>query len=277
MLTGCYPVVIWAAMMRVDMLQIALSLAGMLFAIFSVARPRIIIFAAISFVLAIYTKQTAIAGPAAAFAGLILVRPRVAITLAILCTGLGAATLGWLEWATAGGFLRHVLLYNINRFNLSGWRDSFLQFALLAAYILTAAIGAWRTARRLSSNVGLHGWAAADRTQTASLMLLAFLAIKTAMLATLLKSGASNNYMVEWLCGVTIFAALALRPVLQFAAGNRPRLPMLPTLLVLIGLPIQAWLVPNHAARFEIARSHEPALARLVVQVRMSPKPRDQR
>jgi len=272
MLAGCYPVVKWAAVMRVDMLQNALSLAGMLCAIRAAGRPRLIVPAAIAFVLAIYTKQTAVAAPAAAFVGLLVVRPRVALALAALCVALGATALGWLQWTTAGGFLRHTFLYNINRFDLSDWRPIAFQFGLLTGFILAAAIGAWATARRLLAGPGPGARIAADPTQTAALILLIFLVIKTAMLTAMLKSGSSNNYMIEWLCGVVIFASLALRPVLKSAFVHSQRLPVLTTLFLTIGLPLQAWAVPSAAARIALARSREAGLAQLVAQVRASPE-----
>lgn len=40
------------------------------------------------------------------------------------------------------------------------------------------------------------------------------------MLPTILKSGSSDNYLIEWLSAVAIFAGIAMRPVVALAFGN---------------------------------------------------------
>ena len=55
-----------------------------------------------------------LAAPASALLVLLFARPRAAILAGIGGAGLGVAALAWLEWVTAGGFLRHIITYNIN-------------------------------------------------------------------------------------------------------------------------------------------------------------------
>jgi 4-amino-4-deoxy-L-arabinose transferase-like glycosyltransferase len=274
-LASCYPIAKWSTTMRVDMLETALSLAGLLLAILAATRPRMILPAAIAFVLAIYTKQTAVAAPAAAFVGLLVVRPRAAWGLMLSCIMLGTGALAWLVWSTNGGFLRHTMLYNINRLDLSRWQDTALIFMLLAAFIALSFVGAWATGRRLL--VGQRGQlgvrAAADPSQTAALILLVFLIIKTLMLPMMLKSGSSDNYLIEWLCAVAIFAGIALLPMLHIASGRSRLLSVPMGLLVIIGVPLQAWMVPSFAVTPQTAHSEEEAMALLVSRIRASSKP----
>jgi 4-amino-4-deoxy-L-arabinose transferase-like glycosyltransferase len=111
-----FPVVLTSTLMRVDMLAIAFSFIG--FLCFTTSRihswrP----FAGMAFfVLAVFTKQTSIAAPLAAMTVTALIAPRQ--TLKILGFGLllGAVPLSILMWMTNGGFLRHLVLYNINRY-----------------------------------------------------------------------------------------------------------------------------------------------------------------
>ncbi|MBS0479435.1 MAG: hypothetical protein JSR79_09060, partial [Proteobacteria bacterium] len=95
----------WALVMRIDMLACALTLAAMLLA----ARAPWSIPAAIGagtlFAAALYTRQTALPAPVAAFVILLVARPRAAWTMAAAALVSGLAALGWLEVTTRGGFL----------------------------------------------------------------------------------------------------------------------------------------------------------------------------
>jgi hypothetical protein len=74
--------------------------------------------AMVLFVLAAFTKQTCLIAPLATVSVMVPVNPRRA--LKVFCFGLllGGAVLASLNWITDGGFLRHLVLYNINRFSL---------------------------------------------------------------------------------------------------------------------------------------------------------------
>ena len=75
----CGPVERWAPLMRVDMLSGLFSVAGILFAVRAIERPGLILWAALCFLLSVYSKQTSVAAPAAVFCGLLCVRPRAAV------------------------------------------------------------------------------------------------------------------------------------------------------------------------------------------------------
>ncbi|MEO7365182.1 MAG: hypothetical protein ABIW03_02580, partial [Sphingomicrobium sp.] len=68
-------VLLWAPLMRVDMVAIAFSFAGVWLGIMALHRPAAIHVAALCFVAAVYTKQTSVVAPAATFLILLLVRP----------------------------------------------------------------------------------------------------------------------------------------------------------------------------------------------------------
>ena len=70
------PVVVCASLMRVDMLAVALSFLGVYCAIRSLDRPWLLYPAVVAFVLAVFTKQTAVAAPLATFPVLFLLEPR---------------------------------------------------------------------------------------------------------------------------------------------------------------------------------------------------------
>ncbi len=269
-------IMVWAGYMRVDMLAAALSLVGLWLTLGAAARPGRLILAALCFVLAIYTKQTSIAAPIAAFAALWLVRPRAAWTLFGMCALLGLGALAGLSMMTGGGFLRHTLLYNLNRVDLSRL-PLFLRMLLpqvVAIAIAVLAIGAtWQRLRPTelkALRARLRAEEGADRSDFAAVLMLTFLALKTVMLPTILKSGATDNYLIEWLCTIGVFVGLGVVPVLAVVLDDRPRPRALLVAMVLIGLPIQAYcsLAVVRDDRVSDALNRD-----LVARIARSPKP----
>lgn len=212
------PVEFWSLYMRVDLLCTALVLGGLVLGLKAIEQPRCIIPAAILFVLAVYTKQTAIAAPAAVFGTLLFVRPQTALagigTAVVLGLCIMAAMLLW----TDGGFIRHILFYNINRVDLHGLLIIVAnindQLALTACGLI-GVIQQVKFARRTmvaSGSGGLRGFVTVlrtDRGQARRVMVLAYLAICTLMLGMIAKSGAADNYLIEWNCLLALFAGLA--------------------------------------------------------------------
>jgi hypothetical protein len=205
------PVVAWSVTMRVDALALALSMAGIMFTVWSVRRPRLIDGAMVCFVLAVYTKQTSIAAPIAAIGALVLVRPKEAWRAVGLGMVLGLIPLIYLEWRTEGRFLRHLVLYNVNPISLSvGWSvlraESLYGISFLLAAI-SLAVG-WRSVLR--GHAGQEGRsirrivASCDLAFTLLTLTLYFL-ISTMMLLTVFKEGASTNYFVA---SISVWAVL---------------------------------------------------------------------
>lgn len=240
------PVAVWAPLMRVDMAAMAFSLAGLWFGLLALERPRMVLAAALCFVLAIYTKQTSVAAPASTFLVLLLTRPRTAMLGVAACLTMGLGVLGALAWASDGGFLRHIFLYNINRFEPARliWIPQSVMLHLM--FFVAAAAGvmagltdrfpAFRAKRRLASLREDLRSSPADAT---FLMLLAYLFSATAMLALVAKSGSSVNYLIEWMLASAIFAGIGVAALV--ARPGKRRL----ALLLPLAITVQVALLPT--------------------------------
>ncbi len=276
---GFAPVKMWFAFMRVDMLAGALALAGLLLAISALRRPWLVIAAALLFVLSIYTKQTSIAAPVAAFLMFLLVRPRLAFVLLLACLALGLPTLAWLSWTSDGGFLRHIVGYNLNRYsnaNLAVLADILLSHV---AFFGAAAMGAAGTVRELGRSARtvrtIGEWRvrhAGDIRSATLLAMLLFFVVKLAMIPMMLKSGASYNYLIEWLSSVAIFAAIGIVPAIATAFGEAA-----PGSALLVAV---TWLLPLqalHPGDWDVTRQsadRQAAMLRpLVARIRAADKP----
>ena len=271
---SCQPVVDWLATMRVDMLAYLLGFAGMALALGAVRRPRLIPAAALCFVLGIYTKQTSIAAPGAAFVALLAVRPRQAWVLLALCIGMGLAALCGVSLATHGGFLRHILLYNVNRMEFGAIGSLVVPLRMHAIYEALAIGGCVILGRRIRAQ-----WA--DRRQApypvaSAILVLAYFAIKTPMLVLVLKSGANVNYLIEWYGGVAILAGVALMPVLeivadQFRDGPAPDKSVLLPIVILFACAVQAHSLPHRLLTDEGGRAQIKRIAPVVALIRSTP------
>jgi hypothetical protein len=282
------PVVICAPLMRVDMLAVAWSFLGVYCAVRSLDRPWLLYLAVAIFVLAVYTKQTAIAAPLAALPIVFLLHPRR--TALASCVGLVLATaaLALLEWQTDGGFLRHILLYNINRYSFPIAILTILQQASHAIYLFLAIAGiiiAWQSLLRASSTHPTHTpsirhsspaktFAAmrADLLRNPSacipVIFTLYFAVTTAMLTAAGKSGATVNYFIEWMCVWSVLIGVLIASVLT-TATDRP----LPALCVAAALLVQVLILPTSHQRQWADPAKLPELQALLERVRTADKP----
>lgn len=258
----CYPVLSWSIFMRVDMLSGALALGGMLLAVRALDRPAWIYGAALMFLLSVYAKQVSIAAPMAAFFIVLLIKPKVAIRGIVVSVVGGLSALTWLSWATNGGFITHIFVYNLNRFLPEAFAGIFLPQILLHTMLIMLSImgagaGFWQIRAVLPGRFSLRTASEAlgqNRVAAVTLMLLIFFMLKSVMLGGILKSGATVNYMIEWFVPVAVFAATAVMPLVAWALGDPSRTPKFPPLLVFLafaGLPVQLILMPT---QFDSAR-----------------------
>lgn len=236
------PVVLsWSVLMRVDMLACALMLAGMWSAVRAGRSDGFAIWAGLLFTLAVYTKQTYLPGPAASFIVLLLVRPRSAWLTLGTALALGLAALAALSIATDGQFLVHLLHYNINRIR---WENGLLLIVVLLPTAVTIAVatrGAAELWRRIATDRRrtLRARLVADDSLVAASILFLTFALKTLMLPTILKSGASVNYFIDWFACIAAMAGPAFVPVIR-NAFRRTAQPAAAMILVTgIGIPIQ--------------------------------------
>jgi hypothetical protein len=271
------PVVVCASLMRVDMLAVALSFLGVYCAIRSLDRPWLLYPAVVAFVLAVFTKQTAVAAPLATFPVLFLLEPRRVFKA--MCCGLvlGVVVLALLTWQTDGGFLRHILLYNINRYSALFAVLNLLQQSNHAIYLVLAIAGVvtcWQAIERTPSAPQTAffgaGWMRLIRNPTACVpaIFMAYFGITTAMLVTAGKSGATMNYFIEWMCVWSVLIGLLVaRTVARWS--DRPSGAMCLAALLLMQLAI----LPAPHRRDWADPAKVPALQALVERVRATSAP----
>jgi hypothetical protein len=108
--------------MGVDLLALFLTFLGVFLFLRLMNQNRGAYLAFACFVLAVFTKQTMIAAPAACLAASALINPGKALRYLLFCVALGLGTLGCLAWATSGEILRHLFLYNARQpFAITQW------------------------------------------------------------------------------------------------------------------------------------------------------------
>jgi 4-amino-4-deoxy-L-arabinose transferase-like glycosyltransferase len=121
-------VVGWSSLLRIDLLALALSTAGL----YVVARwpttRRGLVVSALLLVAAVYTRQSyALAAPLAAFVWLWTHDRRQALGLAALVGGLSLLLFLVLNVLTRGGFLFNIVTANVNEFDIERvqhkWRE----------------------------------------------------------------------------------------------------------------------------------------------------------
>lgn len=209
-------IVLWSLLMRVDMLAHVLSLMGLWFGIRAFRDPSQIYVASVCFLCAVFTKQNAIAAPAALFASALVLQPRLAARGLAFCLVGGAATLAFLSHATDGRILRHVFLYNINRVEFSQLNIVIQIAAQDVELVIAAAIGAVLLAAPLRKELRLRKWETArqlirhDEKLTSAMVALLYAGITTVMLVGIVKVGATINYSIEWLFSLCILAGASL-------------------------------------------------------------------
>jgi hypothetical protein len=220
------PVALWMPLARVDMLAIALSLAGLLCAA-RAPNSRVNLHAAVLFfVLAVYTKQTSVAAPAAAVLMLLITNRADGFRMIAAGFALGVTALGLAMLLTEGRFLSHLITFNINRYNLSTARKLFAHLIFHSAFLslAAAALGyGWHQLRRTLAGAGHTAYAELLRSELSArifLMLVIHFILSGAMLLLVIKSGAGPNYFIPWLCTCAALVGLLLGRVASVVAGN---------------------------------------------------------
>lgn len=131
-------VMYWSPFLRIDMLALALSLAGLYLLVGDSISSRRFVAAALLLVAAIYTRQSyALAAPMAAFFWLLSRDWRRAFILAALVGGVALVLFLIFNGITHGGFYYNIVTANINEFGLQrleyNW-DRFREAAILLLY-----------------------------------------------------------------------------------------------------------------------------------------------
>ena len=217
------PVEAWFDRMRVDMLAIALAFVGVAFVVRSERQPAWLALAMPAFVLSIYTRQTELAAPASALLVLLLIRPRATILAGIGGAVLGLCALALLEWATAGGFLRHIISYNINTWTFALLLTRLRFQASYAVLPVLAVIGLAVLWLRRRDETLARGGDASRYTIVLPIITVWLLLSLIMMVATVGKNGSDVNYFIEPMCVCAVAVGLLIGRCWQAVAGSLGR------------------------------------------------------
>jgi hypothetical protein len=279
-----HAIIEWSVLMRVDMLSIALGLWGLLLCLWSFDRPRLLYAAVLSFVAAVYTKQTALVAPIAGIGPFLVFRPRQALPPILCGFAVAVVFLVALLWCTDGRFLNHIVEYNVNRFELRTAYWMLLSFFGRNALLLTlalagvvGAVGVAITRPKFPRAKDILTRIKTDRSCWSILILVTYFALSSATLVALGKSGAAVNYTLEWLCACSLFVGLAFSAVTHLAMRPKPIvaalvMPIVPIVInaVLI-VHLRSMVFPSENRFHDIEQQQQ--LVQLAHWIRVAPKP----
>jgi len=236
----------WSPLMRVDMLSIAWSMAGLAAFTFVKRDAAKVLICVCFFLLALFTRQSAIAAPVACLlVGLTLDRGLASRLFAALMIG-GCAVLASAVFLTDGHFWAHVVDANRNGFSPtrlgSRWYNmAWVNFGLLAVAVPTA----------------VH--CVRSRTEGKTLLGVYFFCALLVS-ATVGKVGSSVNYLIEALAAASALGGVAV----AWAVGMRGRAPLAVMVLLWFQLSLPHALQPEEPGGLErrVANSEE-ALERI--------------
>ncbi len=210
------PVLQYSRLMRVDMLAIALGFLGVNLVVASLRRAWLGYAAIIVFVMAGYTKQTAIAAPTACLLALAIRNWKAAARILLVGSVIAAVVALYLHRVTEGEFFRHILTYNMNTWRLSTFLGMVLGQTDHALYFLLAwggLVAAWLFSADRMRLHGIAAFRAGIRKDTGLFVLVvvtAMFLISIAMSSGLGKTGADINYLIEGMCVWTILLGIAV-------------------------------------------------------------------
>lgn len=269
-------VVQWSSLYRVDLMAIFLMQAGVgVFVVFGTEGAGLFV-SAILFLLALFTKQTMIAGPLACVTLGLWLSPRRTLRAAAAAGALGLAGLLAMNARTGGRFWRHILLYNLQPFS---WQDAVrnvydhvrhtlpaaaLGIAAIAALFPPGAIrtGDWtgRLRRRIANSASARALAAGG---------LHFILAGVWMLS-IGKMGSDFNFFLDWDVAACLLAGLLVFRMLFAAERIRnflfPR--AAPLLLVGMLMALPPWNLLLAAVRDPDGPARREEDRRLVLLLR---------
>lgn len=223
-------VVYWSSLLRIDLLALLLSMAGLWLLARWPASRWAMIGAGLLLIAAIYTRQSyALAAPLAAFVWLWTQQGRRrALELAGLVVGLGLIIFAALTAVTGGGFFLHVIRANVNPFSWQSVGNWLLQVGstmplLSLGGLLTVALGYKR----------LPGWP----------LLAAYLLGSFLSALTIGKVGSNANYLLELSAALSLLAGALL-------AWRHDKAPWQHLVLLLLCTLQLGWLVRGTMDRY---------------------------
>jgi len=185
-------VVDWSKLLRVDMLALAFSTAGLVVLVRYHATWRGVIGSGLLLVAAAYTRQSyGLAAPLAAFVWLWVQDRRKALGLAMVVGGVGLVLLLFLNLLTQGGFFFNIVTANVNEFGIDRLAHHWRDLRHTAPVLLVLG--------------GLYLFFAPGRIKPWALV-VPYLVGATLSAATIGKIGSNVNYLLE-LCAALSLAA----------------------------------------------------------------------
>lgn len=154
-----------------------------------------LVLATCSFLLALYTKQTLMAAPAAAFFALWMRNRRQAILFAVELGAIGGAIFLVIDYLTAGGFYLGLIESNASLFLFDQLTAQLITFVTTFPVLLLLAVWSW-IQRVRAKQIGVLEW-------------YAVAAIAMVVLAG--RIGAWENYFFEAIAIACVFAGIAVR------------------------------------------------------------------
>ena len=201
-----YEVHNWSAFVRVDLPALALSVTGL--GVFLLWRRRAgLVIAAVIFVAAAFTRQTAVLAPLACAVMLLLRDRRRLLWFAGPWVVGGLVVLGWLQIATGGEFWRHVVTYNRNPMDWLNWRRVMLNEVWFFHRWWILAIGAG-VLLTLASCIRRPKWTnTPDDRETTRGVIGLYALFSLAWLPAMAKVGSAPNYLLEPLAACALYTA----------------------------------------------------------------------
>ncbi|MGB8984895.1 MAG: hypothetical protein WCC12_23725 [Anaerolineales bacterium] len=251
-------VVYWSPFLRIDMLALALSLAGLCLLVWKPVNPRRLIGVAILLVAAIYTRQSyGLAAPFAAFVWLLARDWRQALRLALLVGGTGSILFLILNSLTDGGFFFNIVTANVNEFRIDLLKYHWDRLRETALIVLV---------------VGAASLFLLPRWNPLWLLTAPYLVGAALSAVTIGKIGSNVNYLLE-LCAALSLAAGA---VIAWSRAHLPsysaRAAILVLLAVAVGKMIHATLA-DYTESLQERRAQAAELGQLEVLVAKTPGP----
>jgi len=234
----------WMGFMRVDMAALLFSYAGL--AIFILGGQRLApqLVSVVLFVVALYSRQSTVAGAVACLAAAAILSPRRAAALSLFGIAL-TLSLGAVGNAlTRGGFLTNLFAYNVNPFSATRAAKGFAQcFYSLGLVLPMAAVVVWFQIMRLwrlplrSSLVRLRANLAHASMRRALVILSIHFALALVTVAAYGKVGSNCNYFLEFQISACVLATFLL-----FTLFARPDLAyrLVPAVTISLGLVLGA-------------------------------------
>lgn len=267
---------VWAPLMRIDMCAHLLAWCGVLIFVRLAPHTRAC-WSAIPFLLAVYTRQSSVAAPAACLLVALVLRPVLAVKLATWLAAGGLSTFALLTLWTHGQFYFHVVKGVQTAFDwhrlLWYLSDLRLRYPTEIAVALVSTRSLFRRSSPERASRAVPPSLAAPRPPTvdwARPVLGTYLFTAFLIALTVGKVGSEVNYLVEFMAVVCVCAAVALGDALAEAGAVSPRAGASAPAVLLAALLLAPALGMHHGPateRIEIPNATQQSEMRHLVEL----------